>query len=73
MHPGRARHLPRAPLPETGVTRIRWVVSSHSTTSEGVTLPVHRSYWLMRPTKILSLTLGIALYSESLQVATSPC
>ena len=38
MHPGRARHLPRAPLPETGVTRIR-VVSSHSSTSEGVTLP----------------------------------
>jgi hypothetical protein len=63
------RHLPRAPLPEAGVTRLR---AMSRITSEGVT-PPSSLLWAHAPHRVPLADLGLPLYNESLQVATSPC
>ena len=64
-----ACHLPRAPSPVPGATRIR-VVSS--TTSEGIT-PPSSLIQTHAPRHPPLADFGLDLYSESLQVAASPC
>jgi hypothetical protein len=63
-----ARDVPRAPLPAMGVTHHRVVPAPPQRA-----LPLfHRSYGLMRPTKLLA-RLSDALCRPSLQGVASPC
>jgi hypothetical protein len=69
--PGRskARHVPRAPLPDQGVT---WIGATLPASRQRALSLLLRSYGLMRRTKSLQL-ISISLYSWSLQGAASPC